>query len=95
MKSARCLVVCTFWLACSGTMAVAENSLVFVGQALRPEGQPATAVFNIDADGSNPRNISWRGLTTEMAPSWSPDGQELAFISNRYGRFDVFVMDRS
>lgn len=38
-----------------------------------------------------------RRLTTlpsyETAPVWSPDGNEIAFASDRHGNFDIFVMD--
>lgn len=27
-----------------------------------------------------------------MYPIWSPDGKQIAFASDRYGNFDVFVM---
>jgi tricorn protease len=29
----------------------------------------------------------------ESYPRWSPDGREIAFVSDRYGSDDVFVMD--
>lgn len=28
----------------------------------------------------------------ESTPVWSPDGKQIAFASDRYGNFDVFVM---
>lgn len=30
--------------------------------------------------------------TYECNPVWSPDGKQIAFASDRYGNFDVFVM---
>ena len=31
----------------------------------------------------------------ETAPVWSNDGKQIAFASNRYGNYDVFVMPQS
>jgi TolB protein len=33
------------------------------------------------------------GPAAELKPAWSPDGRELAFMSNRDGNFDIYVMN--
>jgi TolB protein len=54
-------------------------------------GETNSEVFIANADGSDPRN-----LTDDPAfdgwPSWSPDGTQLAFASNRGGDYQVYVM---
>jgi len=29
----------------------------------------------------------------DQPPTWSPDGHRIAFASNRYGDYEIFVMD--
>ena len=49
------------------------------------------------SDGSNPRRLTDRRLTDPSAdyksPSWSPDGQYIAFESEWYDRVGIYVMD--
>jgi len=58
---------------------------------LRPSGSQSNDIYRIEADGSgqraladDPREDNW--------PVWSPDGQWVAFFSNRTGNNDVFVV---
>jgi dipeptidyl aminopeptidase/acylaminoacyl peptidase len=34
-----------------------------------------------------------RNNTEDSQPSWSPDGQEIAFVSDNLGQFTIFLMD--
>ena len=45
----------------------------------------------MDSDGSNPRNLS-RHPDTIYEHSWSPDGRQIAFYSDRTGRFEIYLM---
>ena len=46
------------------------------------------------ADGSNPRRLTAH-VARDIMPRFSPDGQWIAFTSNRYGNNDVFVVPAS
>jgi TolB protein len=35
----------------------------------------------------------WRGYD-DVQPSWSPDGERIAFVSNRSGRWQIYIVDR-
>ena len=56
----------------------------------RDGGKPE--IYVMDADGSNPRNLT-RNAATEYELSWSPDGGRIAYYSDAPGRFEIFVMD--
>jgi TolB protein len=48
----------------------------------------------IDPDGSNPRQLTHGGANEDNSdPSWSPDGKEIAFSSNRYGTYELYIMN--
>lgn len=42
-------------------------------------------------DGTDFINLS-RNAATDIDPAWSPDGQQIAFVSDRNGSFDIFIM---
>jgi Tol biopolymer transport system component len=52
-------------------------------------GSPQILV--IDADGSNPKQLTTEG--GNMVPTWSPNGKRLAFVSNRSGHFEIWAME--
>lgn len=49
-------------------------------------------VYVMNADGSNPRNLT-NNPAPDGHPSWSPDGKKLAFHSERDGNRDIYVMN--
>ena len=76
-----------------------SNPLWLRYSAISPDGK--TILFNYQGDiykvpvsGGNaiPMTLS---ESYEYNPVWSHDGKQIAFASNRYGNFDVFVMDAS
>ena len=46
----------------------------------------------MDADGGNQHNLT-RNPGQDNYATWSPDGKKIAFISNRDGGYDVYVME--
>ena len=62
---------------------------IFVG------GRPILGNLDIwvmDADGGNPRNLTDHDAR-DSTPDWSPDGQQIAFSSDRGGNLEVYVMN--
>ena len=56
-----------------------------------------TNIFVISDDGTGMTNLtSFHGISTPadegMGPSWSPDGEHIAFISNPRGRYQIHIM---
>jgi tricorn protease len=48
-------------------------------------------IWLVEEDGSNPRRLT-DNLARDINPRFSPDGKWIAFSSQRYGNYDVFVM---
>ena len=61
---------------------------------------PAPEIYVMDADGSNQRRLT-NNPARDYAPSWSPDGERIAFVSDRDGHVnirgwptsEIYVMD--
>ncbi|MBN1992916.1 MAG: PD40 domain-containing protein [Anaerolineae bacterium] len=49
-------------------------------------------IYVMDADGSNVTPLSPEGVDG-TAPTWSPDGQRIAFVSQRDGNREIYVME--
>lgn len=49
------------------------------------------SIWVVNEDGSNPRRLTVNPAR-DAFPRFSPDGQWIAFSSNRYGNYDVFVI---
>ena len=45
------------------------------------------------ADGSGLRNLTPKPVRDLADPAWSPDGRKLAFVSDRDGNSEVYVMN--
>ncbi|MEP2278839.1 S41 family peptidase [Maribacter sp.] len=49
-------------------------------------------LFTVPADGGMAKQLTYH-TAHDYAPVWSKSGKEIAFASNRYGNFDVYIMD--
>jgi TolB protein len=50
-------------------------------------------IYSIRRDGSRLQQLT-RTAAIEVGPSWSPDGERIAFVSDRSGAPQIYVMDR-
>jgi len=73
-----------------------DNPLWLRSTAISPDGQTILLtykgdIYSVPASGGTavPLTLS---ESYEFAPVWSHDGKSIAFASDRYGNFDVFVM---
>lgn len=48
-------------------------------------------IWVVDEDGSNPRRLT-DNVARDINPRFSPDGKWIAFSSQRYGNYDVFII---
>jgi Tol biopolymer transport system component len=88
----------------------AEHSwLVSTQPAYSPDGRTiafaravdasSSAIFLVDADGSDLRRLTAPGprgrLGKTVTPTWSPDGRTIVFAANREGNYELYAIDRS
>ncbi len=49
-------------------------------------------LWRMNADGSDPRQLTWNNWEWDKHPTWSPDSNQIAFYSNRAGARQIWVM---
>ncbi len=83
-------------LAAAGVTAAAERALWLRYPAISPDGQTVAFAYKgnlwkvaVGGGTATPLTVSEAHNTM---PVWSPDGTRIAFASDRYGNFDVFLM---
>lgn len=77
-----------------GAMADPEWSPAGDTIALASDEPGNDEIFLVAADGSNLRRLTWNTWEWDRHPTWSPDGQQLLFYSNRgEGRRQLWVMN--
>jgi len=59
------------------------NRVAFVGAELVGKEPPNDEIYTVDADGGNLRRLTSNGWEWDKHPSWSPDGTQIVFWSNR------------
>jgi Tol biopolymer transport system component len=59
---------------------------------VRADAEFNSEIFVVDRNGANPRNVS-NNAEADVMPAWSPNGQRLAFVTDRAGVQDIFVVN--
>ena len=63
------------------------SAIVFESEGVRPE------LFIVDADGSELHRLTDDDETDDYSPTWSPDGRMIAFVAERDGNAELYLMD--
>jgi TolB protein len=57
------------------------------------DGTNDSEILVMNADGSGEQELTRNAAASTFAPAWSPDGREIAFVSERDGDREVYVMN--
>ncbi|AFJ02869.1 tolB protein precursor [Methylophaga frappieri] len=74
----------------TGEKGIFSTRLAFVTQINATDGNKRYALQISDADGANPRTVL-QSTQPIMSPSWSPDGEQLSYVSFENGNTEIFV----
>ena len=70
-----------------------DGRLLLVQRDLDPvRGQSDYDLFVMRADGRHERNLTNSPGVDDMHPDWSPDGERIAFASDRDGDSEIYTM---
>lgn len=74
----------------TGEKGIFSTRLAFVTQTTATDGKKRYALQISDADGANPRTVL-QSTQPIMSPNWSPDGDQLSYVSFENGNTEIFV----
>jgi Tol biopolymer transport system component len=80
--------VCVVLTLSIGRMLPQENEIIFSANLDNTDTEIYRMALNRQLAVALTRNT-----TEDNQPAWSPDGQEIAFVSNDRGQFTIFLMD--
>lgn len=78
----------------TGELGVFSTRLAFVSDMKNADGSKRYSLQISDSDGGNPRTLL-RSKQPILSPSWSPDGERLAYVSFENEKAEIFVQDMS
>jgi Tol biopolymer transport system component len=78
----------SYWCACP---AWSPDATKIAYEAMVARRNPA--IFVMNADGSERKQLTHLAWTREENPDWSPDGTQIAFYSERFGNAEIVVMN--
>jgi hypothetical protein len=87
----------------TASLSAVQNGLTDWDPAWAPGGEqmvwlkmtgfpPSVDMWLSNADGSDSRKLT-SDSATEMMPAWSPDGTKIAYVTDKDGQQNVYVMD--
>lgn len=93
------LQISAFLLLCNLLVQAQSTALWLRQPSISPDGKTIVFgykgdLFKVNSNGGVATLLSSHS-SYDMSPIWSPDGQQIAFASDRYGNFDLFVMASS
>ena len=73
----------------------AENASWLRYPSISPDGKSVAFsykgdIYIVDSEGGRARQIT-SNPAYDYSPVWAPDGKNIAFASDRYGNFDIFI----
>lgn len=82
---------------------ISSSRGINTGAAVSPDGSMMAVILSPDHQVDlyclglrhKERRRLTRGIAVEASPCWSPDGQKIAFVSDRRGNPRIFICDRS
>ena len=86
-------------LCCAATMEAADAPLWMRYPSLSPDGKTIAFsykgdIYTVPAAGGKATQLTTHPKQ-DTHPIWSPDGQKIAFASDRAGSFDIYIMDKT
>lgn len=78
--------------ALTGQMGAFNTNIAYVSMKRISRKQSSYRLYIADVDGANPREL----LTSKepiFSPAWSPNGQQLAYVSMEGKRFSIYIQD--
>lgn len=92
---ATVLVVGMFVATVGSTARPAHATFPGVNGRIAFAGGPGSGwgeILTMNADGTDIVNLTANGGVNDLAPDWSPDGSKIAFVSDRDGNNEIYVM---